>query len=255
MFDILTQQKLGSYVYMLVNPIDNNPFYIGKGKNNRVFDHINLNINDCIDGEDLKLEIIAKIKKAELEVEHIIIKHGMSEKEALAVESALIDTLNHCGILLANKVLGHYSIEKGLMTVNHLKSLYNAEPLDYINTDCLLININKRYKRDKGEQALYEATKGVWAINKNKLLDKNGNVLIKYVLSEYKGLIREVFEVEEWYSAPRPFGPKAQKHGQDRSGMAFNGKVASEEIRHQYLLKSIAHLKKRGSAIAHRFTI
>lgn len=39
MFDSLTAEKLEYYVYALINPINNKPFYIGKGKENRVFAH------------------------------------------------------------------------------------------------------------------------------------------------------------------------------------------------------------------------
>lgn len=39
MFDEKTKQKLKKYVYMLIDPRDNRPFYIGQGVNDRVFDH------------------------------------------------------------------------------------------------------------------------------------------------------------------------------------------------------------------------
>lgn len=31
---------LGYYVYLYIDPRDNRPFYVGKGKNNRVFAHL-----------------------------------------------------------------------------------------------------------------------------------------------------------------------------------------------------------------------
>ena len=38
-FSEKVKQKLGYYVYALVDPRDNKIFYIGKGINNRIFQH------------------------------------------------------------------------------------------------------------------------------------------------------------------------------------------------------------------------
>lgn len=35
-FSQLVQDTLGDYVYLLINPLDNKIFYVGKGKNNKV---------------------------------------------------------------------------------------------------------------------------------------------------------------------------------------------------------------------------
>jgi hypothetical protein len=40
-FSAYACEKLGSYVYRLLDPRTGKTFYIGKGVNNRVFDHIN----------------------------------------------------------------------------------------------------------------------------------------------------------------------------------------------------------------------
>ena len=59
MFDQLTIEKLDYYVYALINPTDNRPFYIGKGIGNRVFNHQNCAIKDK--NSNLKLDTIREI--------------------------------------------------------------------------------------------------------------------------------------------------------------------------------------------------
>ncbi len=100
MFDEITEQKLKYYVYALVNPKTNAPFYIGKGNGNRVFMHK----EDAIKGDSktLKLDIIREIKSEGLEVGHLILRHGLTEKESFEIEASLIDFGNKFGFSLYN---------------------------------------------------------------------------------------------------------------------------------------------------------
>lgn len=248
MFDEKTSQELNYYVYMLLDPQNNKPFYIGKGVNNRVFDHINLALADS-EISNAKYEKIREITGRGQNIIHLIVRHGLREKEALQIESSLIDALNHLGYKLSNQQSGHKSIEKGLMTSEEIIRLYNAQPLTEISGDCIIININRRYKRGIGGQSIYEATKETWTIAKQRI------PLLKYVLSEYKGLIVEVYEVVEWYEKERGYMPSAKKYGQTKIGYGFNGKVAPDEIRNKYINKSITHTKIKGSASAIRYNL
>jgi hypothetical protein len=262
MFDEKTQQELKSYVYMLLDPQDEKPFYVGKGRsNNRVFDHLSCALTDT-DKSTLKYEKIREIANRGQTVKHIIVRHGLTDEEAFLIEASLIDTLNYCGLGLSNQQGGHYSIEKGLMTSEEIIRLYNAQPLDKIGIDCILININKTYERGNGTNPIYRATKETWLISDRKIPN------IKFVLSEFRGLIVEVFEVEEWYKKLRPKNKtKRDQQGEpilnDKGkpikeiveviGYGFNGKPAPDKIRNLYINKSVAHIKQKGAAQVIRY--
>ncbi|MEL1246363.1 hypothetical protein AAEO56_18970 [Flavobacterium sp. DGU11] len=248
MFDEKTKQELKYYVYMLLDPQYNKPFYIGKGKDDRVFSHLACALTE----EDISNAKYEKIREINLSGQiptHVIIRHGLSESEAYQIEASLIDTLSHCGMLLLNKVGGHNSMEKGLMSCDEITRLYNAEPINSIMPNCILININGQYKRGIDRKSIYDATKEIWAIKKDKIPH------LKYVLSEYKGLIVEVYEVNNWYEKERGYMPTSKRFGQTRIGYGFNGNIAPEEIRNQYINKSVAHTKKKGSANPVRYNL
>ena len=253
MFDEKTRQELKYYVYMLLDPRDNKPFYVGKGVDNRIFNHLDCALTDS-DTSNAKYDRIREIIQSGHHVKHIIVRHGLTESESFQIEATLIDTLTYCSLLLSNIAGGHNSIEKGLMTSEEIIRRYNAEPLNQIGADCILININKTYKRGNGTDPIYQATKETWLISKWKLPN------IKYVLSEYKGLIVEVFEVVDWYPKQRGKNKTIDKDRNIKiqvevTGYGFNGVVAPKEIRNLYINKSVSHSKKRGAAQVIRYNL
>ena len=243
MFDEKTIAELKHYVYLLINPETKTPFYVGKGEGNRVFDHL----NEAKEGKKgtNKLDQIQAILKKNKTVEHVIVRHGLNEKTAYQIEASLIDTFRFIptfnDFVSGNIQGGMNSIENGLMSSEEIKRKYNALPLNSIPKDTIIININTSYKRASGEDKLYQSTKERWRMDKDRL---DG---IKYVLSEYKGLIVEVFEVKKWYPIKRQYNPGTKKAGQSYTGYGFDGNVAPHTIRNLYLNKSIAH-KKNGSS-------
>ena len=252
MFDFKTINELGYYVYLLVNPDNNEPFYAGKGSGNRVFQHA-VNILEEND-ESLKNKTIKSILDSGKSVKHVIVRHGLNEKVAFEIESALIDIFKYLPMMKhydnGNVQGGVDSIERGLMTTNEIIRLYNAEPLDEIAKNCMIININKSYKRGcSRENDIYMATKEIWRLNKNRLKS------IEYVLSEYKGRIVEVFKVNRWYKKKRHYNKGSKKYGQTYFGYGFDGEVAPNLVREKYINKSIVHHKKRGSANVVRYSL
>jgi len=245
MFDIKTIEHLKYYVYLLIDPKTDEPFYVGKGIGNRVFNHVKCALENE-ETSNSKYEEIRRIKDEGNDVKHLIVRHGLTEKNAFEIESALIDTFKFIpkfkNYVRGNIQGGVNSIEKGLMTTNEIIRLYNAEPLDEIGKDCVIININKTYKRGSGENAIYDATKEIWDIKEHR---RNQ---IKYVLSEYRGLIVEVFKVKKWYSKERGYNPGAKKYGQTYLGFGFEGEIAKGLERNKYINKTISPFKKPGFA-------
>jgi hypothetical protein len=248
MFDEKTIHKLGYYVYLLVDPRDQAPFYVGKGIGNRVFAHLEGALKDE-DKNSLKYDVIRELKSLSMKPGHLIVRHGLNSDVAFEVEASLIDVLQFMKYKKTNIAGGHNSVEKGLMTSDEITRLYNAEKLDSIQPDSVIININKTYKRAAGADAIYLATKEIWAIKASRV------PTIKYVMSEYRGLIVEVFKVDEWYTADKPYGKDSKKTGQSRPGYGFNGQRAEDEVRNLYINKSIAHHKKRGDMTVVKFKL
>ncbi|MPN38402.1 hypothetical protein SDC9_185926 [bioreactor metagenome] len=185
------QERIGYYVYRLIDPRNGQTFYIGKGKGNRVFQHI-IGALKLTDEEketnSEKIKTIHQIHSMGLEVIHIIHRHGMDEKTALEVEAALIDATPG----LTNIQGGHDSGDFGPMHVNELEQLYKSEILDVGEERCLLIKVKQETVDSVG---IYEATRFCWKLNKDRL----GN--INYVISTVTGIVREVYNVIEWIPA------------------------------------------------------
>ena len=91
MFDIKTIEHLKYYVYLLIDPKTDEPFYVGKGIGNRVFNHVKCALENE-ETSNSKYEEIRRIKDEGNDVKHLIVRHGLTEKNAFEIESALIDT-------------------------------------------------------------------------------------------------------------------------------------------------------------------
>ena len=114
-------ESIGYYVYRLVDPRDQRTFYVGKGRGNRLFQHVAEAI-ELPDRASLKLERIREIESSGQRVRYIVHRHGLNEDEALLVESALIDAYEE----LSNVQLGHGTHTNGLTTVDDLVARYDT---------------------------------------------------------------------------------------------------------------------------------
>lgn len=86
-------ERLGNYVYVLVDPRDSRPFYVGKGIGLRMMSHGLEALDAHGDTDGKKVARIKEIRAAGLEHEIWIVRYGLTRSEYTAVEAAVIDTL------------------------------------------------------------------------------------------------------------------------------------------------------------------
>lgn len=218
-----TIEKLGYYVYLLIDPRDGEPFYVGKGVGNRINHHL-LDALVVRKDEKKKIQTVRAIQEVGLDVSLKILRHGLTEEEAFEVESAVIDYIGQNN--LTNLVMGHHSTDRGLMSLDDIKIKYEAEPANF-NEQAILININKKYFQGMSAEDIYEATRISWKISIPKASK------VKIVCSVYRGIIREVFIIDRWLA------------DSTRPGRSyFEGTVAPAKIRNKYIHKSVvAHIE------------
>lgn len=235
MFTSEIKEKLQYYVYRLIDPRNGETFYIGKGKDNRVFAHIQESIEE--DSLTEKMSRIRDIKLAGFDVAHVIHRHGMSEKVAFEVEAALIDAYPG----LSNIMTGHGNNDVGIMHSKEVIAKYSAD-IAVFEHDALLINVNKTAL----EADLYEATRFAWRLNAKKA--EKAEVILAVV----QGVIKGAFKADKWLSATSEnFSGRETVDGR----YGFVGSTAPQEILDLYVGKRLPEdFRKRGASNPIKYT-
>ncbi|MCI7232701.1 MAG: hypothetical protein SOT68_08975 [Oscillospiraceae bacterium] len=236
MFTSEVIEQLQYYVYRLIDPRNGQTFYVGKGKGNRVYAHINDALKN-FDGENYldtdedevsaKIQQIRDIKKSGLEVIHVIQRYGLTNKEAFEVEAALID----CYAGLTN-IQDGFAPERGVNNAEVLQRELSYETFEDIDDlKYCIIKINDWHLNERG--SVYETVRKAWKVNYNRIIK------IPYVLASNNGVVVDVFIAEKWYEAPDD-GP---------GRYMFDGKQAPEKIRALFVNKRLPkHYIKKGLA-------
>jgi hypothetical protein len=215
--------KLKNYVYVYSDPRNDKPFYIGKGRGNRVFSHL----DDT--SETDKVAAIDSIRESGKEPRIDILRYGLTEAEALLVEAAAIDLIGLSK--LSNQVSGHHSASLGRIGTGVLIAMLRAKPVE-VRHKAILITINQLYRSDMSQKELYEATRGVWKIGPRR--EK-----AEYAMAVYQGIVLEVYRIKKWHKAGTlPYQTRDTKGFKSSGRWEFDGAPA-EGIRTHYINKSV----------------
>ncbi len=187
-FSDKVKEELKHYVYLLFDPRDDEIFYVGKGENDRVFQHElekeekekNIRIKDIVDsGHDVK---------------KVILRYGLSDDTAKEVESAIIDFCNYSKrIDLTNLISAYHS--QTPMAVEDIETDLGAIKLyaDDIKDNLIVIKINQLYHNGMTTDEIKDCARGHWRIDSKRALKAD------YLLAVYHGRIVGVFKDMEWH--------------------------------------------------------
>ena len=225
--------EIGFYVYRLIDPRNGNTFYVGKGKGNRVFAHMNgaVAFEGDEDEASEKIGTIREIHQSGLDVIHVIHRHGLDSDTALEVEAALIDTYSG----LSNEAGGRGNRERGVMNAQQIQNIYKAEVLEEIADKCIIIKIKQwsidRYNGNLSD-AIYEATRSAWKMSIARAEKAD------FVLSVIDGIVKAVYSDMKW-----------SNHEERNGRLEFIGNDAPESIKLKYIGKRIPQeYRKKGFA-------
>lgn len=211
------------YVYGLLDPTTYQPFYIGKGCENRVFDHeydansrqhdkddsmqedVATQAQNAVSPQSVEIdeemryeEAIAKEESAKIEkiikimrnqgkkVIYMIYRWGLTEAEAFAVEATLIDLFPG----LTNIQSGHEK-EFGMIPLEDLRKKLSVEEYKDPDVDYVIIKTKQKYIDDRGD--LYEAIRRYWHADLKKAQK------YQYVVAAVQGIVKGVFKVGKWF--------------------------------------------------------
>jgi uncharacterized protein len=234
-------KELKYYVYIYSNPVTDEIFYIGKGKGNRIYQHL----DDQSDSD--KVKYLKDLKNQGLTPKLEILIHGLEdEKTALRVESSIIDLIGINN--LTNKQSGYKSSAFGRMSLKQVNALYDKQSVN-VDDPAILIRINQAFRYSMSQIELYDYTRGQWVLNPERA--KNA----KFGLAVYEGIVQEVYEILDWYKAGTTFSVRQNNENIERNAneriegrYEFIGNIAAEHIRNKYRFKSVGHYFKKGNS-------
>jgi hypothetical protein len=152
------------YVYQLIDPRNNLPFYIGQGKGNRAWSHLSFK-SGC--NNPHKDRIIKKIQKNRLDVKVEIVKENLTKLEAIGYEAFLIEKIG------LSKLSNICKNANPPILIGEQNGFYGKTHSDEIKKKLGNVNKGKDLKSIQGKKSIGDALKARWndPIERKKLLE------------------------------------------------------------------------------------
>lgn len=222
-------KDLKYYVYIYIDPRNNQVFYVGKGQGDRAFAHL------YEESEKEKVKRIAEIKADGLQPKIEIVIHGIEKSEdAQRIEASIIDCFGLDN--LTNIQHGYHSKEFGRMTIEQIIATYKSEPVS-VTHNVIAFKINQTFRYGMSPIELYDITRHSWVLSerRNKA---------KFAFAIYQGVVQEVYSIETWLPQNSTLNTKyldsKETHEKNLDRWEFVGNIAPQEIRDLYLYHDVS---------------
>jgi hypothetical protein len=196
-----TVKHLENYVYALIDPRNEQIFYVGKASsNNRAFDHLKFSKSETEKGRR-----ISEIRSSNSEPKVEVLRYGLkSEEIALEVEAAIIDAIGLEN--LTNEIRGH-GTKRGRLGVEAIERLYGSDPIEVkdISEPCMLFFIQNSYSPTLSELEIYDCTRQFWhQVSK----EKRETHEFKIALAIVDSVVVRVYSIVDWFPAGSTFSTR-----------------------------------------------
>jgi len=220
-------KKNDYYVYVYSDPDTRRPFYVGKGRNDRVLQHLKHPDKKTDKGRKI-LEIQKRGKMPVIE----IVNFGLAEDAAFAAEAAMISYLGTNTLTNLREGKGSYKLHADYLD---FMMRGDARPLKYRTRrgkNVLLLSLNRAYVPGMSKFELYDAARGPWHI------DKDQADTCELILGVWHGFVLEVWQPTGWSRAGLSLRGCACRSQVD-GDYEFTACIASSRMRNRFIGREV----------------